>query len=67
MTNGLKRQVFINEYYNGCSDDKGWFMLKDYDSTSGCSQWDDVNNNMPYFFYSGDSTNINWQTGMLKF
>jgi hypothetical protein len=40
MTNSLKRQVFIHEYYNGCSDDRGWFMLKDYDSTSGCTQWD---------------------------
>ena len=67
MTNSLKRQVFIHEYYNGCSDDRGWFMLKDYDSTSGCTQWDVVSNDMPYFFYSGDSTNINMETGMFIF
>ena len=61
-TDTLKRQVFVNEYYNGCSDDKGWFMLKDYDASSGCTEWD-VTANAPYFYYSGDSTNINWQTG----
>ncbi|XP_071164274.1 uncharacterized protein [Mytilus edulis] len=60
--NTYKRQVFINEYYNGCSNDVGWIILKDYDATQGCSSWD-VTTDTPYCYYSGDSTNINWETG----
>lgn len=57
-----RRTFFINMQYGGCNADAGWFMLKDYDATSGCAEWD-VNSGTPYFFYA-DSTNYeNWSSG----
>ncbi|XP_060063054.1 uncharacterized protein LOC132543556 [Ylistrum balloti] len=58
----IARTFFINRSYAGCNNDYGWFILKDYDKTGGCSNWDTANGN-PKVMYSADSTYINWAFG----
>ncbi|XP_033736371.1 uncharacterized protein LOC117324562 [Pecten maximus] len=58
----IARTFFINRSYAGCNSDYGWFILKDYDQTGGCSNWDTATGN-PKVMYSADSTYINWAYG----
>ncbi|XP_056022086.1 uncharacterized protein LOC125650831 [Ostrea edulis] len=57
-----KRNFFVSHSYGGCPSDNGWFMMKDYDALSGCTEWDQVTGK-PYFLYSGDTTMVNWASG----
>ena len=57
-----KRNFFISHSYGGCASDYGWFMMKDFNSLSGCAEWDQVTGKS-YFLYSGDTTKINWASG----
>ncbi|XP_062618605.1 uncharacterized protein LOC134280203 [Saccostrea cucullata] len=57
-----RRTFFINHQYGGCTSDAGWFMLKDYDATSECTEWD-VMAGTPYFYYSASTTKENWSSG----
>lgn len=57
-----RRTFFINHQYGGCTSDAGWFMLKDYDATGECIEWD-VMAGTPYFYYSASTTLVNWSSG----
>lgn len=57
-----RRTFFINHQYGGCTVDAGWFMLKDYDATGECQEWD-VMSGTPYFYYSASTTLVNWSSG----
>jgi hypothetical protein len=61
-----KRNFFVNHNYGGCPSDYGWFMMKDYDALSGCSEWDAVTGKS-YFLYAGGTTMVNWATGTNNF
>ncbi|KAK3083098.1 hypothetical protein FSP39_013942 [Pinctada imbricata] len=60
-TSTLSRHFFVNNEYDGCPNDKGWFVLKDYNAQQGCAEWDVVTA-QPYFLYSADSTKVTWST-----
>ncbi|XP_021364342.1 uncharacterized protein LOC110457380 [Mizuhopecten yessoensis] len=57
-----KRVFQIKSDYTGCSNETGWFMMKDYGATEGCSGWDTVATTMPYMYYSTTGLRTQWSS-----
>ena len=55
------RTWFISKSYGGCANDYGWLMVKDYGTTSGCSEWDShTSPTTPYIMYAPGSGDMKW-------
>ncbi|XP_071949332.1 uncharacterized protein [Antedon mediterranea] len=53
------RRFFINNYYNGCGGDKGWFIVVE---GTTCKEWDGYDTN-PRIIYSRTKSAEIWYTG----
>ncbi|XP_059154526.1 uncharacterized protein LOC131940008 [Physella acuta] len=56
----LTRTFFINSNYNGCPEDKGWFVA--VDRTNGICPWEQ-SRTFPVFKYSRQNEPQNWTNG----
>ncbi|OWF56765.1 Hemicentin-1 [Mizuhopecten yessoensis] len=61
-----KRNFFINGYGTGCTTMYGWIVLKDFNSVSGCTEWDPSTTSSPYIKYSTSTTLQNFYSGSVS-
>ncbi|XP_059165090.1 uncharacterized protein LOC131947786 [Physella acuta] len=58
----VQRTFFVNSIYNGCPNDKGWFVAIDIAGSSYSCDWE-TTSTFPVFKYARQNQAENWTTG----